>query len=153
MSEDLLWWCQMKTLNEAVAELKDIVEQNISNYTIPTQHNESVKIGEIVVRPSRTHGYVIIDTKKNSSVTTTYSKTGALAVALAYRKNKSLDIVKFYDKIIEKNSIDSKFYEHAIEQTEQDTKKSIIKTRLEIAQSKIETANDFLNEYIMKDIG
>lgn len=143
----------MKTLNEAVAELKDIVDQKIGDYVIPTQQKDSVKIGELVVRPSQKHGYVIIDTKKNSSITTTYSKTGALAVALAYRKNKPLDKLKFYDKIIEKNSIDSEFYEHAIEQAVHDTRKSIIKTRLEIAQTKIETANEFLNEYIMKDIG
>lgn len=143
----------MKTLTEAIKDLKDIVDQNAVNYAIPTQHNDTVKIGDLIVRPSKKYGYIIIDTNKNTSVTTMYSRSGALAVALAYRKNKSLDQLKFYDRIIEKNSIDSEFYEHAIEQANQDTKKSIIRTRLEIAQSKIETANWFLNAYIMKDIG
>jgi hypothetical protein len=142
----------MKTLNEAIKDLEEIVVNNLNTHVVPAQEKNSVRIGNVIVRPSKKHGFIIIDTEKNASVVTTYSKSGALAAAIAYRKKNSLDQIIYFDRVIEKNSNDCEFYSHVIDKTEVDAKKEIYKTRQEIAESQINWAHEFLNDYIMKDI-
>lgn len=142
----------MKDLDQAVKDLEKIVTFNIKKYVIPETTGSTIKIGDIVIRKSNKHGFLVIDTKTNKSVTTTYSKNGAVAIALAYRKNKEFKTLEVFDSIISKNENDCKFYEHVIENNSDQIKKYAILNRLEVASQRAEWARSCLDDYIMKDI-
>jgi len=142
----------MKNLDQAVKDLEKIVSFNIQKYVIPEAKGNSIKIGDVVIRKSNKHGFVVIDTRTNKSITTTHSKNGAVAIALAYRKNKDFKTLEVFDNIIGKNENDCTFYEHVIENNPDQTKKYALLNRLEVAAQRAEWARSCLDDYIMKDI-
>lgn len=142
----------MKNLDQVVRDLEDIVANNISNYILPESKGSTIKIGDIVVRPSKQSGYVVVDTRLNKTVSTAYSKSGAVAISLAYIRKQNIKPLAYYDSVVEKYSNDREFYSHIVETTARPERKSAIQNRLEEADSKIQWATSFLNDYIMKDI-
>lgn len=142
----------MKRLEDAIQELEDIVDNKLTDYPIPYKKGNSVRLGHVVVRRSKTHGFIVFDTKSNKSITTTFSIVGALAIAKASINNTSIRMFKQYDDIIEKNYNDSQFYYHIIRGTASETRKNAVASRLEISKSKIDRAKEVLDEFIMKDM-
>lgn len=142
----------MTNLNQAVRDLENIVSKNIVKYRFPEIKGNTIRIGEILIRPSKNHGYVLINTAQNKTVEVTYSKSGAIAVALAHSKKKNYRTILYYDSIIEKNTNDSEFYVNSISNTDEEFRKQALINRFEDAGYKIIWAKDALDEYILKDI-
>lgn len=142
----------MKNLEQAVSELETLIEFKIKDYLIPEQKGNTIRIDNIVIRPSKTNGYVLIDTKNNKTITTTFSKVGAVAVAKAYAKAKPWRTLIHYDRVIEKNYNDSQFYNHIIENTHNEPRRVAMESLLEISTDKIDSAKRVLDGFILSDI-
>lgn len=142
----------MKNLEQAVSELEHLVEFKIKDYLIPEQKGNTIRIDSIIIRPSKTNGYVLVDTKNNKTITTTFSKVGAVAVAKAYAKSKPWRTLIHYDRVIEKNYNDSQFYNNVIENTDSDVRRMAMESLLEISTDKIDSAKRVLDGFILSDI-
>ena len=142
----------MKSLNQIVNELEEIVSKNIYKHKFPEIKGNMIKIGHLLIRNSKQYGYVIVNTKTNKTVETSYSKRAAIAIALSYLKNKNYKEVLYFDSIIEKNSNDSLFYFYNIKNSDQDFKKQSLLNRFEESKNKIEWARQALDDYILGDI-
>jgi hypothetical protein len=142
----------MKSLNQIVNELEEIVSKNIDKHKFPEIKGNMIKIGHLLIRNSKQYGYVIVNTKTNKTVETSYSKRAAIAIALSYLKNKNYKEVLYFDSIIEKNSNDSLFYFYNIKNSDQDFKKQSLLNRFEESKNKIEWARQALDDYILGDI-
>jgi hypothetical protein len=142
----------MKSIDQALLELEKLIDVKIKDYSIPETKGDTIRINHILIRPSKTQGYVVIDTKHNKSITTTFSKVGAVAVAKAYLK--SLPIIKFtnLDSTIEKHVNDSWFYSNIINKTDDAIRRNTLESRLEFAKCKINNAKDSLDQFILNDI-
>lgn len=142
----------MKSIDHALLELEKLIDIKIKDYSIPETKGDTVRINHILIRPSKHQGYIVIDTKINKSITTTFSKVGAVAVAKAYLK--SLPIIKFtkLDNTIEKHVNDSRFYSNIISKTNDAIRKNTLESRLEFAKCKINYAKDSLDQFILNDI-
>lgn len=142
----------MTNFNKALHDLEKIVSKNIAKYQFPEINGNTIRIGQILIRPSKSHGYVLINTAQNKTVEVTYSKSGAIAVALAHSKKKNYRTIMYYDSIIEKNTNDSEFYFNSISNTDEEFRKQSLINRAEDAGHKINWAKDALDQYILKDI-
>jgi phage-related tail protein len=142
----------MKNLEQAITELESIIEVKIKDYLIPETKGNSIKIDKVVIRPSKNHGFVLVDTKNNKTITTTFSKVGALAVAKAYAKSKPWKTLLHYDKVIEKNYNDSTFYKNIIDNTDSEPRRQAMESLLEITTDKIDNAKRVLDGFILSDI-
>lgn len=142
----------MKRLDEAIEELEDIVESKITEYPIPYKKGNSVRIGHVIIRKSKSHGYIVFDSKTNKSVTNTFSIVGALAVAKAVINKAPIRSIIQYDNIIEKNYNDSCFYYHIMQGNSNEVRKTAIASRLQISKNKIDRAKEVLDNFIMNDI-
>jgi hypothetical protein len=142
----------MKNLNEAVKELEDIVSKNINKYKFPEINGNTVRIGHLLIRTTKQNGFLVVDTKNNKTVETAYSKSAAIAIALANLKNKNYKEILFYDSIIEKNVNDSHFYFSVINNTKELSRKEAILNRFEESKNKIDWARRALDNYILDDI-
>lgn len=141
----------MKTLEQALEELRDLIDIKIKEYKIPYTDGKIIRIDHLLIRPSKQYGYIVIDTTNNKLITTTFSKVAAVAAARLQLNGKSLKKVIHYDQVIEKNYNDSTFYFNTIEKTDDTIKKSIIESRLEISQDKINDAKHNLDCFILED--
>jgi hypothetical protein len=142
----------MKDLDIAIQELEDIIDSKMNNFSLPYKKGNSVRLGHIVIRKSKNLGYIVFDTKLNKPITTTFSITGALAVAKASIKKSPIYTIMKYDNIIEKNYNDSQFYSHIIHGNASESRKKAVASRLEISKTKIDAAKNALDEFIMKDM-
>lgn len=142
----------MKNLEQAITELESIIEVKIKDYLIPETKGNSIRIDKVVIRPSKNHGFVLVDTKNNKTITTTFSKVGALAVAKAYAKSKPWKTLLHYDKVIEKNYNDSTFYKNIIDNTDSEPRRQAMESLLEITTDKIDNAKRVLDGFILSDI-
>lgn len=142
----------MKSLEQALEDLKDIIDTKTQDYNIPQQKGNIVRLASVIIRPSKRHGYVILDTKTNKSIATTFSKTAGIAVAKRYIKNQKYHDVLLFDKTIEKNYNDTTFYCHSINATDNDPKRIALESRLQIAYEKIDAARQRLDDIILCDL-
>lgn len=139
----------MKTLNQAVNELENLVESVVPRYNIPYKQGKSVRIGKTVVRRSQKHGYIIVDVEANSTVSKAFSKPGAIAIAKAYNENQPLYEYEKLDTQLEKHFNDSVFYNNIIEKTQDEFTKGVMEDRLEISQESLHSAYTRLENFIL----
>lgn len=139
----------MKNLKDALHDLQDLVNYKIKEYDIPIQVGKSVRIKNLLIRPSKT-GYVLIDMPTNKSLLKTYTKIGAIAAAKLYLQNKPLNIAINYDYQIEKNLNDIVFYSNCLNKTTDNEKMNNLKIRKDLANEKIYIAKYNLNEQIVR---
>jgi hypothetical protein len=142
----------MKNLDEALQELEEIINQQLDKHVIPVKAGNTIRIGPMIIRKSKSAGYIVIDSKKSKQVENTFSKPAAIAVAKSYLKNRNYNRVLAYDTLLQKNYNDIAFYYNIISNSSDDSRKESITHRLEIAHDKIDSATDFLEEYIMRDM-
>lgn len=142
----------MKNLNQVVKELEKIVSKNIDRYRFPEIKGNCIRISHMLIRNSKKHGYIIIDVKNNKTIETAYSKSGAIAITLAFLKNKNYKNLIYYDSIIEKNTNDSQFYSYVIDQTKEQSRREALLNRFEESENKIYWARNALDDCILEDI-
>lgn len=142
----------MKTLEQALEELKDLIDVKMKEYKLPYTDGRVIRIDKFLIRPSKQFGYIIVNTENNKSLATVFSKIAAIAVAKALLQKKPLKNIMHYDSIIEKNFNDTQFYCNIIESTDDDLKKDVMSSRLEISQEKIDNAKRNLDRFILEDI-
>lgn len=142
----------MKNLDEALLELEHILESELSKHIVPVKSGTTIRIGPMIVRKSKAAGYIVIDSKNSKQIENTFSKTAAIAVAKSYIKNKNYKHILKYDNVLEKNFNDITFYYNIISNTDDETRKEAVSTRLEIAQDKIDNAKYILEDYILRDV-
>jgi hypothetical protein len=142
----------MKNLDQIIEELEILVTKNLDKYKFPEINGKNIRIGKILIRPSKKYGYVIFDVEQNKSLETVYSKSAAIAYALSYQKKRNSRNILFYDSIIKKNTDDSQFYYHIMSNTDEQARRETMLNRLEESKHKIDWAKNALDEYIMNDI-
>jgi hypothetical protein len=136
-------------INEKVlVELKKLIESNLDPSMFPYCKGNSIRIGGFTIRSNR-RGYNIYDMSKKKHLTTTFSKTAAVAIAknLAQGVNviqKAQDL----DHVIEKNFNDAQFFANTMRITKDPIKRDVVETRLDIARSRTETAKRSLDSLI-----
>lgn len=113
----------------ALDELKSIVNRNIHDYLIPDQQGNTIRIGFMIIRYSKSAGYLVFDSKKQTQVANTYSKYAALAFCKRYMLGKDTRKVLLLDKRIEKNETDIMFFQNTIDKSQSDIRKSIATDR------------------------
>lgn len=143
----------MKKIDHIVKDLDNIITKNIDRYKFPEVKGNSIRISYILIRSSKKYNYVIVDTKTNRTIDTTYSKSGAIAIALSVLKNKNYSKISKYDSIIEKHDNDRLFYSNIIKNTPEEIKKEIMIIRFDEAKNKIYWAKSVLDNHILNDIG
>lgn len=139
----------MKNLNDTIDDLQNIFNKKIPDLAIPYVNGNIIRIKHMLIRPSKIHGYVIIDTDQNKTVATTFSKIAAIATVKAYIKGISYKKFIIFDGIIEKNYNDGQFYRYNINKTNNIHKKYALKSRFEISQQKIDVAKRALDDFIL----
>ena len=142
----IYWWLQMTKV--LINELKALIEQGLEDVPFPYVKGNSVRIGNMIIRTSKSGNYVY-DMKHKEQIAHTFSKTAAVAIA----KNKSIgqDVVKdvmLIDYDIEKNYNDALFFAHSSKKAQDDLRKDVLECRLEIATGKIEQGRSRLEDYI-----
>lgn len=142
----------MKNLNQALKDLEKIVSNNIDRYRFPEIKGDCIRISHMLIRSSKKNRYVIVDIKNNKTIETAYSKSGAIAIALAFLKNKNYKSLIYYDTVIEKNTNDSEFYSYVINQTTEESRREALLNRFEDSKNKIYWAQNALDNCILDDI-
>lgn len=124
-------------MKNIVRELDEIITIGLFRTPLPVVKGNSVRIGSIVIRKSKTHGYIVLDCLENKQLCHTYSKKSAIAVAQRALKRESFHDILSLDKIYEKHHIDSIFYNYTIEKTDSDARKYANLARLEVSLSEL----------------
>lgn len=142
----------MNSYQEALLNLKNIVER--SNYLdiIPRVDQDSIWIKHCLVRQDGFYFSVV--NLKNKKKYRCETKTGALALAKMFAVKKDSDLFKILhlDKTAGKHQRDCEFYKNAMNTTSNVTKKQVLKTRLEISLDKVEESKRQLNKLIFDRI-
>lgn len=139
----------MKTLDQAVNELEQLVETKLPSYDIPFMQGRTIRIGKALVRRSKKHGYIVFDIENNTPVTTTFSKHGAVAVAKAYNKQQPLDKFIEVDKTVEKHYNDALFYSYNLNKTTSEIRRFVLQDRLDISEDRLQHAYSVLEDFIL----
>lgn len=142
----------MKTLKEAVNDLEYIVDLSIVEFNLPVIKGNVIRIGKVIVRPSKSLGHLVVDTETNKTVATAFTKRGAIAIAKAYLKKLPYHSLQQQDRIIEKHTNDCVFYNASIQGSVENSKKHVLASRLEISSQKIEIAKQHLDRFIFDNI-
>jgi hypothetical protein len=142
----------MKNLKEAIRDLEHIIDSGVTEFKLPVIKGGSVRIGKVIVRPSKSLGYLVVDTETNKTVESAFTKRGAIAIAKAYLKKIPYHSLQHQDHIIEKHTNDSVFYSASIDSAMDDFRKHVLASRLEIATQKIEIAKQHLDRFIFDNI-
>lgn len=142
----------MKNFESVVGDLQKIIERTLQQHNLPYRNGNTIRIQNIIIRTSKKHGYVVIDTTTNKPITNTFSRTGAVAVAKAVLKNESYTQIKNYDTVMEKHSNDVHFYSHILSGNSDKDRKEAIKIRLDLSKHRIKYAKELLDDYVLKDI-
>ena len=121
---------------ELIQALKELVDSQI-NIAIPYAKGNSIRLKHIIIRKHR-NGYRIFDLNTNKIIATTFSKTGAVAIAKVIVNNEPEKIseIRKLDEDLAKYYNDAVFYKHTIENTKDDTRRDAAFTRFEIANDK-----------------
>jgi len=139
----------MTNLNSAANQLKDLIDQILPKYTLPYKEGKAIHIGKTIVRHSKRHGFVIIDAESNSIVEFANTKHGAIAIAKAHNVGHAYNNLQQRDQRAAKHLNDAVHYQHIINTTNDEDKKFILETRLELAQDMLERENRVLESYIL----
>jgi len=142
----------MKTLAQALTELQEIVDKKTKEVVAPYKKGDKIRVGHYMMRPSRRHGHVIIDTRKNTTVDVVFSKIAGIALSYAHLNKSQTYTIKQQDSIIEKFTNDCCFYDAVIASTENDDKRNNLEIRRDDAQDRIDQATRLLDQVILSQI-
>jgi hypothetical protein len=117
---------------------------------LPYKEGKTIRIGKMLVRRSTRHGYIIVDTEDNATVSTADTKHGAVAIAKASLGGHRIDQLQQKDHNASKHLNDAMHYSYIIDRTNDENKKLMLEIRLEVAKSELESINTDLESYILK---
>ena len=141
----------MKNLSNTAAELEALVNKVLPQYKLPYKNGRNIVIGKMLVRPSKRHGYVIVNRETNSTMDVALTKAGAIALAKCYDEDCAIPSqLKKFDNDASKHLNDTVFYNNIMSNTTDISKKEIAETRLEVSMAEFERASDRLESYIME---
>ena len=131
-------------------DLQDLIEVNLDPSMFPYQKGNSIRIGKMVVRESK-KGFMIFDCKDQKQIAILFSKTAALALAksLSSGKDNTKKVMEL-DNTIQKNYMDTLFFNSTYKTTTDPAKKDISLNRLEIAKMRTNRAKDVLDSIIFR---
>jgi len=135
----LLWLLRMID-KKVLADLQQIIEENLDPSMFPYAKGNSIRIGNFVIRKNR-HGYNIFDLKHKEKISCVFSKTAAVAIAKNLAKGTNvISQAESFDRIIEKNYNDALFFSHAMRTTKDEFRREVSEMRLDIAKTRTEDA-------------
>tara|TARA_R110000803_G_scaffold40700_1_gene87604 strand:+ start:1900 stop:2325 length:426 start_codon:yes stop_codon:yes gene_type:complete len=136
-------------LQKLSKKLKLFIDQQAEQMCLPIQHGNSLRIKNFVVREN-SMGFLLYDIKNHKQVTTTFTKTAALAMARQMSQNKqdSLQYIGSTDDRIHHKYNECVFYKHTIARTDDDIKRESAKIRYDIAWEDLLKLRDTLDYYI-----
>lgn len=124
--------------NSALAkELEQIVTAGLEQVAIPYQKGNSIRLRHIAIRKHK-NGYKLFDTKSNSHIITTFTKTAAMAIAKSIVEMPYMsydEIVRLDDKVA-KHYMDALFSKRSYESTNNLDKKENSEILFDIAMDK-----------------
>jgi len=138
-----------KTKKIVIDQLAAFLQQDIVK-NLPITNKDNILIGKYKVEYN-SNGYFVIDLKKNILIAETFTKSAALALIKALRKNDTFKHILDLDKIIEKNTIDSLFYKNTIKKTKNKNTRIATIYRLQLASMNLFYAKEELYSLVIDD--
>jgi len=131
-----------------VNELKALIEQGLEDVSFPYVKGNSVRIGNAIVRTSKS-GNFVFDMKYKRQIAHTFCKTAAVAIAKKHAEGQNVvnEVMKL-DYEIEKNYNDAVFFQHSYDKSNDELRKEVLECRLDIATTKIDKGRSRLEDYI-----
>lgn len=126
-------------MNNLAVELNKLIDSGSRKYPIPYKKGNSIRMGKIVIRAGKS-GYILFDCEINLQICTTFSKYGALAAAKKYLKGEDLSFVLMLDEKYQKHKNDAEFYKHSIKNSNNEQKKEVVESRLDLSEAYKESA-------------
>ena len=145
---DLLWWLRMQ-VTKLGKRLQRFIDEQAEKVCMPIQHGNSVRVKNYVIRKNP-HGYLLYDINANKQVTTTFTKTAALALAkqLADDPKNSIKHIVDTDESIQNKYNECIFYKYTMTTTDDDIKREVTKIRYDIVWEDLLKLRDTLDNYI-----
>ena len=141
----------MKSLSSTATELENLINKVLPQYKLPYKNGRNVVIGTMLVRPSKKHGFVIVNRSTNSTIDVAYTKAGAIALAKCYDEEcDNPTQLKKFDQEANKHLCDTIFFRNIMKQSKDDSKIEIAETRFEVSMMAFEQVSNRLESYIMK---
>tara|TARA_B100002019_G_scaffold274864_1_gene272218 strand:+ start:922 stop:1326 length:405 start_codon:yes stop_codon:yes gene_type:complete len=130
---------------KVLKDLQEIIEANIDPTLFPYRKGNSIRIGSIVVRESKS-GHLVYCAKANKQIARTFSKTAAVAIAKGGDVNNILDL----DREIMKHFNDCLFYKNTMKNSKSDVSRFVAENRYEISSDKTRQLKKKLDGYIFR---
>ena len=130
-------------------ELEQIVSAGLEQVAIPYQKGNSIRLRHIAIRKHK-NGYKLFDTKTNSHIITTFTKTAAMAIAksIVETPKDSIDEIIRLDDRVAKHYMDALFakrsYEKATEISRKDTSEVLFDIAMEKAWASLEAIETYI---------
>lgn len=136
-------------LSKLSKKLKKFIDRQAETISMPIQHGNSLRIKNYVVREN-SMGFLLYDIKNHRQVTTTFTKTAALAMArqMAQNNSKYLRLIGDTDDQIHHKYNECVFYKNTIARTDDEIKRETAKIRYDIVWEDLLKLRDTLDDYI-----
>lgn len=134
-------------MNNLAKQLEDIVSAGLNSFPLPYKKGNSIRVGSIAIRHSKTHGYILFDCQEKKQVDVTFSKAAALAYAKNYDNYEKCSKILTLDARLQKHFNDSMFFKNTIQNTKDQAKKCVAEARLDMSEAYLMEA-----QYLLEDI-
>ena len=116
-------------MKHIIRELESIINDTLRDMPLPYVKGNSIRVGKVIIRYSKTNGYVIFDCEKQKKIANTYSKAAALAIAKRYNKGYDIKKILDLDQSYQKHDLDCFFFEHTMNTSKDNNKKEVATDR------------------------
>jgi|TARA_R110000868_G_scaffold376031_3_gene640765 hypothetical protein len=135
-----------KTLAE---ELEDIVISGLAEIPLPYQKGNSIRLKNVVIRKHK-NGYRVFNISTNKHITTTFTKTAAVAIAklYAHKQEDKVDSITDLDTRVSKHYMDALFAKRTVESSKDSIRRESAETKFEIALDRAWSSLAQIESYI-----
>ena len=135
-----------KTLAE---ELEDIVISGLAKMPLPHQRGNSIRLKNVVIRKHK-NGYRVFNISTNKHITTTFTKTAAVAIAklYAHKQEDKVDSITDLDTRVSKHYMDALFAKRTVESSKDSIRRESAETKFEIALDRAWSSLAQIESYI-----
>jgi hypothetical protein len=135
-------------MNNVYKQLEAIIYNGIKKTPLPFKKGNSIRIGKIVIRESKTQGYIIFDCENGLQIDVASSLRGAIAMSKLYLMNQDITKIKYLDRKYSKYYNDSIFYKASLKNASNESRKIVIEDRLDIAEDEMYSISQSLESII-----
>ena len=131
-------------------QLEEIITAGLEDVPIPYQKGNSIRIKHIAIRKHK-NGYKLFDCATNSHVVTTFSKTGAIAIAKILAEGgaqSDVQMISTLDDKVAKHYMDAVFAKRAYETSKDEVRRDNAEVLLDIAMDKAYQSLEVIESYI-----